>query len=260
MSASSRGFSLLNIERGAAEMPSIVSIRASHRPGGRLTRTVGSAGKGPAGEMRLVRLDDGRALRVDAEAMASYGLVPGETIAADVLERMETRDSYIRAREMAVRLLAVRPRSTAELRARLRQRRVPDDQIRAVLDDLTQAGYLDDLAFARAWVTGRMASRPCGLGRLRWELRDKGIAPAMIEQAIREACGEEDLASAEERCARALAARRSSAYRRLAPEARMRRLAGFLQRRGFAAGTIAQVLRTTGWTGLVDMSEERTEE
>ncbi len=184
--------------------------------------------------------------------MAAYGLAAGEPVASDVLERLEARDAYVRAREMAIRLLAVRPRSTAELRARLRQRRVPDPQVRTVLDDLTQAGYLNDLAFARGWVAGRMASRPCGLGRLRWELREKGIAPAMIEQAIREAFGEEDLVSAEERCARQLVSRRSAVYRRLAPEARRRRLAGFLQRRGFAAGTIARVLRTTGWTGLVE--------
>jgi regulatory protein len=217
--------------------------------------------------MRLVRLDDGRVLRVDAEAMASYGLAAGAPVADDVLAHLEARDAYARAREIAVRLLAIRPRSTAELRARLRQRCVAEEHIREVLGDLAASGYLDDLAFSRGWVTSRIASRPCGFGRLRRELREKGIAPETIEQAIREVFGEEDLPAVEERSARALLARRAAAFQRVPPEKRLRRVAGFLQRRGFAPGTIARVLRTTNWsthrttnrTGLAERSEEQND-
>ncbi len=205
--------------------------------------------------MRVLVLDDGRRLRVDAEQMARYGLAPGEAIADDLLVRLEAHDLYLRAREMAVRLLAVRPRTTAELRSRLRHKGVPADQVRRVISDLAVAGYLDDPAFARAWVTGRMASRLYGLRRLRWELRGKGLPPPVIEQAIREAFGEESPSAAEERCARVVLERRLPAYRRLAPEARTRRLAGLLLRRGFAAGTIARVLKTTREGGASGFNE-----
>lgn len=220
-------------------MASITRIRVAG--GTRATRGPGAG----SGEMRLIILDDGRRVRVDAEQMARHGLVPGEAIADDLLTRLEARDLYMRAREMAVRLLAARPRTTAELRARLRRSGVSGDQIRKVISDLTAAGYLDDLAFARAWVTGRMVSRLVGLRRLRWELREKGLLPPVIEQAIREAYGEESFSAAEEECARAVIERRLPPYRRLAPEVRTRRLAGLLARRGFAASTIARVLRTT---------------
>lgn len=233
-------------------MPSVVRIRVSSRAGDSRARAV-SAG----GELRLVVLDDGRAFRVDLEAMARYGLSPGETIADDLLAALEARDAYLRAREAAIRLLALRPRSTAELRLRLRQRRLPEEQVRAVVRDLTEAGYLDDLAFASAWITARIASRPCGIQRLRWELREKGVPAPLIEEAIREALGEEDVSAAEERYARALLARRFHAYGRLTPEARLRRIAGFLERRGFASGTIARMLRTAGGAGLAEISNER---
>ncbi len=121
--------------------------------------------------MRLLTLSDGQRLRVDAEQIARHGLAPGEAIEDALLDQLETRDLYLRARQIAVRLLAVRPRSVAEVRIRFRRRGIPDRQIRAVLRDLTAAGYLDDLAFARAWITGRMTSRLSGLRRLRWELR-----------------------------------------------------------------------------------------
>jgi regulatory protein len=218
-------------------MPSIASIRASGR-----SRVPRGQEAGGSEEMRVVVLDDGRRLRVDVEQMARYGLTPGEPIADDLLARLESQDFYLRARAMAVRLLAVRPRSTAELRSRLLHDGVAGDQARKVVDDLTAAGYLDDSAFAHAWVENRMGSRPCGLQRIRWELRQKGLPAPLIEQAIREAFGEESPLAAEERCARAVIERRLPAYRRLAPEVRIRRLAGFLERRGFAASTIARVL------------------
>lgn len=206
--------------------------------------------------MRLMLLDDGRRVRVDAEQMARYGLAPGEAIADDLLARLEAHDLYRRAREKAVRLLAIRPRTTAELRGRLRRSGVTGDLMRTVINDLTAARYLDDLAFARAWVTGRMTSRLFGLRRLRWELRQKGLPPPIIEQAIRETFGEESPSDAEEQRARAVIARRLPPYRRLAPEVRARRLAGLLARRGFASTTIARVLRTTRDGGPPNHSDE----
>lgn len=219
-------------------MPSISSIRTLDPSRARHGRATGWGG-----EMRLITLNDGRRLRVDAEQIARYGLTSGEAIEDALLDQLETRDLYLRARQTAVRLLAIRPRSAAELRIRLQRSGIPDRQIRAVVRDLTAAGYLDDLAFARAWITGRMTSRLSGLRRLRWELREKGVPAPVIEQAIQEAFEGEGVATVEERCARALIARRLSAYQGLAPERRARRIAGLLERRGFAPGTIVHVLR-----------------
>lgn len=202
--------------------------------------------RGPtsAGEVRLVILDDGRRLQVDAERVSRLGLEPGLVLASSVVSVLERDDACRRVREAAVRLLAARPRTIAELRDRLRRAGVPAEAAAAVVGDLADAGYLDDLEFARSWVRGRLATRPSGLLRLRSELREKGVAGSLIEQAIREVHGEEDVAAAEERRARDVAARRLPAYAHLAWDIRVRRLAGVLRRRGFAAHTIAQVLRT----------------
>ena len=197
-----------------------------------------------AAELRLVVLEDGRRLRVDAEEISRLGLEPGLPLDPPTLARLESRDTYRRAREAALRLLAARPRSTAELRARLHRADIPAESATSVIADLTRDGYLDDLEFARAWVRSRLATRPCGLMWLRSELRGKGVAIPLIEQAIRDVHGEEDAAVVEERRARDLVGRRLRAYAGLARDVRVRRLAGMLQRRGFAAPTIARVLRT----------------
>ena len=159
----SRGIGSSPSGDGRPAMLSVAAIRAAGR-------------SGPGGEWRVVVLSDGRSLRVDAEEIARAGLAPGEPLSDDLLERLAARDHYWRAREMAVRLLAARPHSTEELRARFRRGGVPDRHAQAVLDDLTEAGYLDDLAFARGWIASRLRRRPCGSARLRGELRERGVA------------------------------------------------------------------------------------
>jgi len=216
-------------------------------------RTTG--GPSAAGELRLVVLEDGRRLRVDAEEIARLGLEPGLVLDPALLVLLESRDAYRRARETALRLIGARPRSTAELRARLRREGVPVESAASVITDLTRAGYLDDLEFARAWVRSRLAVRPCGALRLRSELREKGVAMSLIEQAIREVYGEEEAAVAEERRARDLAERRLRLFGRFTWEVRVRRVTGFLQRRGFTAQTIARVLRALGQSSRGETSD-----
>ena len=219
-------------------MPLITDVRAA----GRNRASDRAAGWG--GELRVVVLDDGRALLVDAEQIARHRLAPGESVEAELADRLEAYDRYLRARAAATRLLAVRPRTVAELRLRLRRDQIGEELVAAVIHDLTVAGYLDDLAFARAWVGGRASSRLCGVQRLRRELHEKGVASAVVEQAIQEAYGEEDLPVVEERYARAVVERRLRAYCGLSADVRRRRLAGLLERRGFSAGTIVRVLRS----------------
>jgi len=198
-------------------------------------------------EYRLVVLDDGRRLRVDLEQVARHGLAPGEAVGARLVASLEARDAYRRARERALRLLAVRPRSAEELRGRLAQDRLPPRAIRAVIAALARHGYLDDLAFARSWIDHRAARDACAAARLRWELRQKGVSSAVIARALQERFGEgTDRTRAEEESAIALINRRLPAYRHLARERQWRRLAGLLERRGFGPAIIARALRAAG--------------
>jgi len=206
--------------------------------------------------VRLLVLDDGRRLRVDVEQVARHGLEAGETIAPGLVVELAAHDAYLRGRDLAFRLLAIRSRSVAELRSRLKDR-VPKEALRSVLHDLAMEGYLDDLAFARAWITNRMATRPFGVKRFRWELKQKGVPRAVVDQALRDVLreafpGDEDGAAAEQQWALDLARRRLPAYRRLPPDQRARRMAALLRRRGFATATIAKTLRAVGATGPME--------
>jgi regulatory protein len=204
-------------------------------------------------EWRLVVLADGRRLRVDVEQVARHTLEPGRSVDARVVARLEARDVYVRARERALRLLTIRPRSAAEIRERLQRDRVPEATIRAVVADLVQDQLVDDLTFARSWITRRMAARPYGARRVRWELHQKGVPPAIIDRVLKESVGNDiGVAETEERSAFALVRGRLRGYRGLAPARQARRIAALLERRGYAAGTIVRVLRALGRGGELE--------
>lgn len=86
--------------------------------------------------------------------------------------------------EAAARFLEVRPRSEAEVRRRLRDAGYRADLVAGALERLVELGYLDDAAFARAWVESRDRAHPRGARALRDELRRKGVATDDIEAAL----------------------------------------------------------------------------
>jgi SOS response regulatory protein OraA/RecX len=92
-----------------------------------------------------------------------------------------------------------------------------------------------------------------GLRRIRWELRAKGIAGDLLDSAIAGAAeGPSGAGRLEEDQALALARRRLARHGSLSPLERTRRVAGFLERRGFSAATIARVLRALGAADTVE--------
>lgn len=90
------------------------------------------------------------------------------------------------ARERCVRLLALRARSAAELRDRMRDAGFHERVVEAVLADLVQAGLVDDAEFARAWVASRQAAGGAGRRKLYWELKRKGVADDLIKHVLDE--------------------------------------------------------------------------
>ncbi len=127
----------------------------------------------------------------------------GQSLSEDEIAALRGIDAVARAVDRAVRLLARRPYSTAELRRYLTKKEVAPPVIDETLDRLEQSGYVDDQAFARFWIEDRMRFKPRGLRALRYELHQKGIASSLIEAALAEVDpGEAAYQAAQERLSR----------------------------------------------------------
>ena len=88
--------------------------------------------------------------------------------------------------EAAAAFLAVRSRSVDETRVRLVHLGYPASIVEQVLERLVEIGYLDDDAFARAWVESRDRARPRGAVALRRELQRKGVPDDVIAGILEE--------------------------------------------------------------------------
>ena len=88
--------------------------------------------------------------------------------------------------DAAARFLETRSRSVAETRRRLTDAGYPPPLIEEVVAHLVELGYLDDAAFARAWVESRDRAHPRGEAALRRELALKGIDREVAEAALEE--------------------------------------------------------------------------
>jgi regulatory protein len=133
------------------------------------------------------------------------------------------------AKSYALRLIKFRPRSEKEIRDKLKLRSFDPAVIDQAVSSLKNSRMIDDTLFARLWVEGRI-KRPLGIGRLRLELRRKGIENRIIEETLDKAKDGYD----EDAVIRCLVERKSAQFKGL-PEAKVKaRIFGYLVRRGFS--------------------------
>jgi len=145
----------------------------------------------------------------------------------------EGADNRQELKARALGLLARREHSRAELARKLSGRAESAEVLGALLDELEARGQLSDGRYAEQRTS--TLSRRYGSGRIRQELRAKGVNDVLAAAAVRDAQAD-DL----ERARRILGRK----YREPATDQRERvRRARFLQGRGFSFDVIKQALR-----------------
>jgi regulatory protein len=137
----------------------------------------------------------------------------------------------------AVRLLARREYSRAELTLRLDRRGIPRELIDRALDELAAAGYVSDQRVAHATVAQK--SGRYGKRAIVHALQERGIGPAEREAALAPLADGDEFADAQ-----ALWRQRFGVPP--GTERDKARQVRFLQARGFSLSVVLRVLRTAG--------------
>jgi regulatory protein len=137
-------------------------------------------------------------------------------------------------RARALRLLARREHSRAELRRKLSPHAGESLDLEALLDDFTRRGWLSEERFVEQTV--RAKARKYGPLKIAHHLRGKGIDEAGVERGLAQAREEEGEALA--------SAWRSRFGRPPADEAEKARQVRFLQQRGFPLEAVLRFLKS----------------
>lgn len=148
-------------------------------------------------------------------------------------EEREGEPSWQQLRQRALKLLAVRDRTRAELARRLRAEGASDDALNDVFAWLERLGYLNEDRFAENWIRARQGRY--GPLRLEAELREKGIDPDRARELVaRSAADEEALVATAINLIQRRLEGSAGGHGEVDLRAR-RRLIAFLIRRGFPA-------------------------
>lgn len=185
-----------------------------------------------------VFLDDAFAFGLAADVAVAEGLRKGRRLTPEDQLALLQKEEVIRARQAALDYVSRGGKTTTEVRRSLARRGFSEGAVEDAIEKMEGYGYLDDAAYASAFVRGRSASRGHGPQRLRADLIKKGVSRDAIDRAL-----EELDADALADSARQLAAQR---WRALSGEEdlrkRKKKTTDFLLRRGFSFDQVREAL------------------
>ncbi len=180
----------------------------------------------PRRRLLQVFIDGEPALEIGRELAVERDVRPGRTFSQGELYSLADEQARRGALEAGLRLLAYRPRSERELRDRLARKGFRRAAIEVTLARLRELGYLNDAEFARFYTETQQTSRPRSRRVVRAELRSRGVAQELADEAVD---GIDDEEAAYRAASRRLASHRGLEYQRF-----RERLGSFLTRRGFS--------------------------
>jgi regulatory protein len=138
-----------------------------------------------------------------------------------------------RAHNVSLHALAGRDMSRFEVKQRLEQRELPSEVVELELEELTRQGLIDDDALARELVDRYANRRGMAKPVVAQKLRQRKLDPTSVEAALAELDGEVEASKLDD-----LARERLRKMGDLDPVTTKRRLAGYLQRKGFSSSEV----------------------
>lgn len=159
----------------------------------------------------------------------------GQVLTDEKITQLQQQDAQEVAYQRALPWLGTRPRSEAEIAKKLAENGFDQPVIEMAISRLREAGLVQDEEFARIWIENRSTFRPRSHRLLALELRQKGVAEDVIDQALSNSLQDETLAyEAALKYARRLESAQWDVFRE--------KLSAFLMRRGFSYGTTSEVV------------------
>lgn len=89
-----------------------------------------------------------------------------------------------KAYERALNYVMIRPRSVREVQQYARRKQWSAKDTSLIIDKLIARNYLNDTAFAKAWVESRKLTKNYSVRKLRLELKQKGVADDIVNEVL----------------------------------------------------------------------------
>lgn len=131
-----------------------------------------------------IYVDEKYAFSLSETELLNTGLRIGQEFTPEELEKLKQKAILDKAYDRALNLIARRQRSRWELEDYLKRKDYDEDTIQIILNRLSESGYVNDKAFATAWVSNRRLLKATSKRRLQQELRQKRVADEIIQEVL----------------------------------------------------------------------------
>lgn len=192
-----------------------------------------------AGSRSKVYIDDVLAFVLYKGELRHYKIREGELITRDVLDEILQAVLPKRARLRGMSLLKSRPYTEKQMHDKLQQGFYPEQVIRETMEYLKSFGYIDDVQYARDYVDYHSTAK--SRRRLEQDLMQKGISKQEIQKAFHD--WEQEGGEIDESAQIQDWIRKKKYDVHTADLKDRQRMAAFLFRKGFDAGSVQKALK-----------------
>lgn len=174
----------------------------------------------------------------------------GQSLSPAKVEALQREDELDKVKQIAYRLISIRPRSVAEVKRHLDRKGYDEQLIETAVAQLTAVDLLNDESFARYWVEQRETFKPRSQLAISQELYQKGVSRSIIEQALSDVD--------ETAAARRAAVKKARLWADFPEKEFQIKLGRFLQARGFNYEIINQITDEL-WQSIIKEREIENE-
>lgn len=180
------------------------------------------------------------------ENLVKQNLKIGKELSTEEIAKINYLESQQYLLDKAINFLSFRPRSISEVRDYITKKIATENEINyslakestlieKTISKLKKANLLDDMEFAKWWLSARSSANPKGVNFIKIELFKKGISKETIDKVLLKAPNQQTLA-------KKILAKKLKYWQRLAPFERKKKIYYFLASRGFEREIIESIV------------------
>ena len=184
-----------------------------------------------------VYVDDLFTSGIDLELKYKHKLEVGMEVDDNFIQEVLKSEEQNKVINHALNLLSFRQRSEKEIYTALKRKDYDEIYIENAIDYCRRQKFLDDRAFAKAFIKDKLNLNQLGEQRIKYELQRKGVSQNIIDDVL--VLDRDDQYEA----AFKLAEKKLPSYRNDDRNAAYRKLSGFLQRKGYSFEIVSKVVK-----------------
>lgn len=186
-----------------------------------------------------VTLDTEEKLRLHYEVVVKCGLRKNDELSDQQLKSILDTEKEFNLKNSALLLLSRRLHSSFELQTKLMKKGHTKEEIKPILDDFKNKGYLSDKDFAERFIEEGLKKKK-GLMKIKADLFSKGVSREIIDRLLYDYEGDDSLLEN----AKILAEKKMLSINRkeLEPFQKKQKLYSYLSGKGYSSDIIRQIV------------------